>query len=283
MNRGDCTPFIGAGACRPALPSGAALSRRIAHHFKYPFPDSTDLARVSQFAATTFGDPVDFKLLVCEWLARYRAASPALPEPHAALANLRLPVYLTTNYDDFMSEALDTVGRASQRAVCPWSGGHRHGRGPRPADWSDLTADEPLVYHLHGSCTEPRTLVITEDDYLEFIVNMTEDQNGGYPRLLPTALRPAITQRPFLFVGYSLNDWNFRALFHGLFKATARLHWRRHVSIQLMPPLADSGHDTRERAVRFMHDYFREWKISIYWGTAADFFDELTGRMGGSP
>jgi hypothetical protein len=283
LSRGDCTPFIGAGACSETLPSAVELSRDIAKNFSYPFMDNRDnLASVSQFAARMTGDPVDFKMEVCERLRRYGypdAKNPA--EPHTALASYPLPIYVTTNYDDFMASALIAASREPRTEICPWTGPDLRQRtgqldGERP------TATRPLVYHLHGSCNEPETLVLTENDYLEFVHNLAQDQRNAYRLILPSQIYAAIARKPLLFVGYSLHDWTFRAIFHGLFRATASVQWRRHVSIQLLPPLIDNSVGTRQRAEEFLMQEFADWKISIYWGTAVDFFEELFRRGGGS-
>ena len=42
-------------------------------------------------------------------------------EPHRVLANLNLPVYVTTNYDDFMVKALARHHRQPNRVLCQWN------------------------------------------------------------------------------------------------------------------------------------------------------------------
>src|SRR5256885_1935999 len=70
---------------------------------------------------------------------------------------------------------------------------------PRPAT--------RLVFHLHGPA-QPQALVLTEDDYLRFLVTMA----GEGKQLLPKAVREALDRNALLFIGYRLADWNFRAL-----------------------------------------------------------------------
>ena len=55
-------------------------------------------------------------------------------------------------------------------------------------------------------------MVLTEDDYLEFLVRMNRDASEP---LLPPVIRTAFKDS-LLFVGYSLSDWSFRVLFRGL-------------------------------------------------------------------
>src|SRR2546430_13537714 len=101
-----CTPVIGPGVCRGVLPDSAEIATDWASRWQYPLGDRADLTRVSQYLALT-----RYPLLPHEQLHKRYAAAPAPDftspdEPHALLADLDLPLYLTTNYDDFMIKAL---------------------------------------------------------------------------------------------------------------------------------------------------------------------------------
>ncbi len=283
LRNGDCTPFLGAGACHGTLPSGVDLSRKWAASYQYPFLDDDDLARVMQYAAVTTRDTVYIKQLVCRELSEIQPPDFADPvEPHALLARfLRLRVFLTTNYDDFLVKALRRAGRNPRVAVCPWYEGAPYDRelfesgpglNPQP--------DEPLVYHLHGSLHTPESLVLTEDDYLEFLVNVARGGAEQDRTLVPSAILNALTTRPLLFIGYSLRDWTFRVLFHGLLSGIPAIHRRQHVSVQLLPPVNGSRAMATERADRYLTRYLAGRKISIFWGTATEFCTQLTARMG---
>ncbi|GAA3407978.1 hypothetical protein GCM10018952_03420 [Streptosporangium vulgare] len=149
--------------------------------------------------------------------------------------------------------------------------------------------ERPVVYHLHGSWAEPSSLVLTESDYLTYLVNMVDAvaTDGRHP--LPTPILRAMTTRPLLFVGYSLQDWTFRVLFHGLVRNTPRSNKRRHVSVQLMPEIngsaagAGDAEAARDKARRYITHYLDRWNISIFLGTASEFCSELRRRMGRTP
>jgi hypothetical protein len=267
------------------LPSGVELSKRWAGTYKYPFLDDDDLARVMQYAAVTTRDTIYIKQLVCRELRGNAARSPDFSdpaEPHALLAQfLRLRVFLTTNYDDFLVQALKSAGRNPRMAVCPWYQGAPYDRALfESGPGLDPQPDEPLVYHLHGSLRIPESLVLTEDDYLEFLVNVAMDRAEQDHMLVPSAILNALTTRPLLFIGYSLRDWTFRVLFHGLLRAIPDIHRRQHVSVQLLPPVNGSVAEAKERADRYLTRYMEGRKISIFWGTAAEFCAELRARMG---
>ncbi len=85
----------------------------------------------------------------------------------------------------------------------------------------------PIVYHLHGHRSVPESLVLTEDDYIDFLVRISGDS-----ALLPPIIQSSLTNKMLLFVGYSLADWTFRVIFRGLLLSTR-------------PPLATHAHVTR--------------------------------------
>jgi hypothetical protein len=279
LKAGDCTPFLGAGACHGTLPTSHELSQSWAADYGYPFADRHDLPRVMQYAAISVRDHVTVKQHVArELTGRSYPNFTNSVEPHALLATFPLPVYLTTNYDDFMVSALRLAGKRPHAAVCPW-----YEQAPTDARLTsdrDFVphADEPIVYHLHGSWQDPRSLVLTEEDYLEFLINLAMDYASDDQRLIPTSILSSFTTRPLLFIGYSLQDWTFRVIFHGLRRTVAGVQQRRHVSVQLPHP-ASAEPKVRERAEEYLTAYFGKWNISVFWGTAQDFCVELCSRL----
>lgn len=279
---GECTPFLGAGACHGTLPTGTELSQMWAADHEYPLEDSHDLPRVMQYAAIRTRDAVSVKRRLARAMADKDPPDFTDPaEPHGLLARLPLPVYLTTNYDDFMVRALRHARKEPSSAICRWDRdavapddvfATDQGFNPRP--------EEPLVYHLHGSFQEPRSLVLTEEDYLEFLVNLALDKANNERRLIPASIFRALTTPPLLFIGYSLQDWTFRVLFHGLLRMISDVHRRRHVSVQLAPVPEDKDPEAYRRAKEYLTAYFDRRNISLYWGTARDFCAELSSRLG---
>src|SRR5215471_19225437 len=102
----SCLPFLGAGASFPALPLGSTIATEWAREYKYPGDNPKNLVEVAQFLAIQY-DPAYPKEKILERLAEAnRPDFNAADEPHSLLAELPLPIYLTTNYDDFMVSAL---------------------------------------------------------------------------------------------------------------------------------------------------------------------------------
>ena len=283
VHSGQCTPLLGAGACSPTLPTGAELALDLAKTYDYPLQDREDLARVLQFLALTSGDASFPKQ---EVLKRIRACGyPKFSgdEPHHALAALGMPMYLTTNYDDFMVSALKAQKRDYRRDFCRW----KRELAVHPSIWQSdpdykPNPDRPVVYHLHGYDLLPESLVATEDDYLEFIYNiaksgsMTKTVNRSW-EIIPPAVMKAISTNCLMFIGYRLADWNFRIIFRWLVLSLRRTQNRLKVGVQLSPV-----HDQHLTAAaeQYLNTYFRDvFEVVVYWGTADQFIAELRSHL----
>ncbi|MBX6387619.1 MAG: SIR2 family protein [Frankia sp.] len=279
LKNGACTPLLGAGAFRPGFPAPAARD------------DPPDMAA----PADRYGDahPADQW-----WLASVlgrgpaavrqrvvddvRAAAPpdfgVQTEPHALLARLPLPVYLTTNYDGYLAAALRQAGRNPRSAVCPWYVGAERG-AQEPDEFAEAfpNTQEPAVLHLYGSVEEPRSMVVTEEDHVELLLALAREQAVGRP-IIPPAIRPALTSRPMLFLGHDPRDWSFRLLFHGLMRTAAAIEPRRRAVLQVDP--LGFGDDQGERARRYLTSYFQRWNIAVFWGGLDEFCSALAARLG---
>ncbi len=266
IKSGSCTPFLGAGACAGTLPLGAEIAEKWAADYEYPLSDSDDLARVAQFLAVRRNDAIFPKeRLSADFQGRGPPDFARPGEPHATLAALPLPVYMTTNYDDFMLAALERAGKQPKRELCRWN------RSPALKEQRPVltpafkpTAEAPVVFHLHGHLSIPESIVLTEDDYLDFLVAI-----AGEPKLLPHQIKKALAGASLLFVGYRLADWNFRVLHRGLVMAGEQSLRRLSVTVQLRP-------NDPER--EYLEKYFGVMNVRVYWGTAQDFAEELAAR-----
>jgi len=269
---GKCTPFLGAGVCSRVLPLGSEIARKWAQEYHYPLKDTRDLARVAQFLAVNF-DPMFPKEEILQLFENATPPDFAAPdEPHRVLADLPLPIYMTTNYDDFMVQALKSRNKDPVREVCRWNKYIREqssvfDRGFRP------TVANPVVFHLHGHNEVPESLVLTEDDYLDFLVNISRD-----PELLPPRIQEALTGASLLFIGYRLADWSFRVLFRGLVASMERSLRRISVTVQLLPVPSDASESMRQQVAKYLGDYFNKMDVRVYWGTAREFSAELRKR-----
>jgi len=276
IRNGQCTPFIGAGACAGTLPLGSEIARQWAEEYGYPLADATDLARVAQFLAIDrYGMfPKESIEEQFQGIASPDFSEP--DEPHSVLADLKLPIYVTTNYDSFMVEALKHHKRDPKQEFCRWNDYIEVTREESVFDTAyKPTPSNPLVYHLHGHIGLPQSMVLTEGDYLDFLIRLTRDQD-----LLPPAIRMALTGTHLLFIGYRLADWNFRVILRGLRGALEADLQYPVIAVQL-PPDKLSG-EQNERAQKYLDEYLSQIgdikTVCIYWGDARQFARELRER-----
>ena len=265
IRAGNCTPFLGAGVSFGTLPLGADIARKWSEQYGYPLDDAHDLARVAQFLAIRRNDGMFPKEAIVEELRRGPPDFSASEEPHACLADLPLPVFMTTNYDDFMVQALQAAGKEPKRDICRWNDSpalQAQRRVLTPA--FTPTPANPIVFHLHGHVSVPESIVLTEDDYLDFLVSISSE-----PKLLPHQIKKALAGASLLFIGYRLADWDFRVLHRGLVMAGEQSLRRLSVTVQLRPTDPE-----RE----YLEQYFGALNVRVYWGTAKEFAVDLRRR-----
>lgn len=280
---GKCTPFVGAGACYPTLPTASKIAGDWARDEGFPFDDHADLAKVAQFLSVKY-DAIRPKDMFIEQYGHVEPPNFDNPyEPHRVLADLPLPIYITTNYDDFLFRALSHVEYAPgktkrpQREICKWNqqiGGGRRAAGRRSTPRLDGSVESPIVFHLHGHMGLPESMVLTEDDYLDFLIKFGKDES-----LLPRRIEEAFTGTSLLFVGYSLNDWNFRVLFRSVVSYLEISTRRTHISVQLSPLKDTASDEQKKNAEDYLNRYFSKLDIRVYWGDATMFAKELREHL----
>jgi hypothetical protein len=279
---GECTAFLGAGACEGVLPTGSEMAREWAKEHDYPLSDVTDLVRVSQFLSVQY-DPVFPRKAMIKKISEAQQPDFTKPdEPHGFLAKLPLPIIMTTNYDDFMVKALKAQGKEPVRELCRWNRKTRNQVSVFDKETGfSPTAKEPVVFHLHGNTDVPESMVLTEDDYLDFLVNVSKDV-----ALLPARIQEALAESSLLFIGYSLSDWSFRVLFRALVSERERHSRFVSITVQLPPPSLpgdatdppDEQKKMQEKQMKYLDEYFSDKGMRVYWGKSSEFTSELRKR-----
>jgi hypothetical protein len=276
IRAGKCTPFLGAGAAYGVLPLGGQIAREWAAEFGYPLEDDGNLARVATYLAVQYDPMYPKEMLLKKWFQNAKLPDYTNPtEPHATLASLPISVYMTTNYDPFMTEALKAAGKKPRRELCRWNNFIKD--SPSIFDENpgfEPSPEEPVVFHLHGHDKSAESLVLTEDDYLDFLVSISRDGE-----LLPHQMRRSLSGTSLLFVGYSLADSSFRVLFRGLVNSLEQSLRRISVTVQLPPaPEQDAPASQQAEIQTYLAKYFEQSDIRVYWGTAQEFMTELRTR-----
>jgi hypothetical protein len=302
IRRGQCTPIIGTHLSEDLLGPSQEIAQRWAETYHFPMAphEREDLPQVAQFLSVEQDPRFPHEELVeylrGEILDRYSSDLPAEladatlselfaalfakrgtdnpADPYKVLAELPLPVYITTNASNMLVEALRAAGKEPQVELCRWNKDIEL----QPSIYDDEpdyqpTEQRPLVYHLFGTFDEPISMVLTEDDYFDFLIGVSTNRE-----LIPIAVRQALADTALLFLGFRLDDWNFRVLFRSIMsqEGGSRRSRYAHIAGQIMP---EEGRFLEpERAGRYLESYFRDVDIRIFWGSVEDFTKELLAQ-----
>lgn len=189
--------------------------------------------------------------------------------PLLILADLPLPIYITTDYHGFLEMALRHANKTPRTEICRWHNDLRELPSALAAGF-EPTAKEPLVYHLHGFDEYPDSLVLAEDDFLKFLVACTQNV-GRDTDPIPKRIRRAMSDSSLMLLGYGLSNWDFRSLFWGLIEPRTR-RLTSVLSMQLVPS------DLEER---YYQKYFAHYDFNVFWGSVQDYTQKLYQQMYG--
>lgn len=281
----------------PYLPNASELSEHIATEFEYPWCDKS-LLRVAWYATATQGNGKDSKSHPYgkDVLYHYLHEVFGRPYPsnkvHEFFAHLprRLakkgyhhchPLIVTTNYDQSLEQAFDDIeepydvvsfGEYSDEERKSRVPGFKHTpyqKDPKKRESKFLFSsndfiaprDRTIILKIHGAADreswERSSFVITEDDYIDYLALRIPDQ-------IPATLKKRMLHSRFLYLGYSLGDWNFRVLLRTI--------------------KARSLFDERSWAIMNSHeewdpDYWEEHKVRLDKCELNDYIDLLTEAL----
>lgn len=292
---GEVVPFLGAGASRAGgsahlpLPGGPALAADLVATMEGAFPDaanSAELTRVAQvFERSVFDRSALYDLLHQVFEVAQRDCEPAaVARTLARVPRVDKPMFvLTTNYDSYIERAMRDAGRpvcvitqnmrdvekGATRISLVLPDGSSAEDESVDFQWNDrdrFPLDTVFVFKMHGSThrvrlTGPDDIIITEDDYVDFMINAGGAVSPYFP---PPSLTAAYKQRRFLFLGYSLADWNFRTFLRVLAirNALSGREARRHWALQLDPDPLDV-------------ELWRHRNVTVFDGDLVEFCDRL--------
>jgi NAD-dependent SIR2 family protein deacetylase len=204
---GELVVFVGAGA---SMLCGSPDWRGFANHVVGALERTRGLSFLEAEQLRGLGDPRR-TLSIAMALAKEQNVildfddilHPSKPAPAGAelyelLSSLR-PVFVTTNYDRWLDEEGPEVA-----AEAPTGEESKPARGPtrRPKYYlkehltSDRLAERGAVIHLHGSCAEPSSMVVSLKDYIEHYADAR----------VQNFLSEMFRSHTVLFVGYGLAE-----------------------------------------------------------------------------
>jgi hypothetical protein len=252
----------------PYLPNAAELSDSIAKEFNYPWKDPS-LLRVSWYASVMGGKDMLYQHLHNIFSREYRTTDvhqffARLPKKLASKGYLnRYQLIVTTNYDELLERAFDAENEpydlfsyvvSSRRGVGKFKYTPYQGEPEPILKPNEFVApiDRTVILKIHGAVNrqywEHSSFVITEDDYIDYLAELN-------PEEIPALIKERMLHRRFLFLGYSLSDWNLRVLLRTIRASSPfndpqwaivsdhelwdPLYWKQHNVRLIKRPLSD--------------------------------------------
>jgi hypothetical protein len=261
---GNCVFFLGAGASfkseAESPPLGKKLSNEIADICKeglddYP-PDiknnKDNLLRTSLYYQFVAKNRKSLNKLLTEKFSKQYTPN-AL---HDVLVNLKskMPpnkpcIIITTNYDKIIEDEMDAK-KIDYNLIYSL---HDTNTEKWKIEEIDRTrfAEKPTIYKFHGCLKDPLGMIITEHDYGYFLHDYLEQRS-----LKPHQIESEFSDSSFVFVGYGMEDLDFRVIFQSIltfsldkgithFGVTPHIsdlhkkYWQEHRKIQLIEMTAD--------------------------------------------
>lgn len=187
ISTGNGVLFVGAGVSAGRFPRWQQLIDRLGDEFGIS-GQSGDVLDVPQWVVEAHGRTA----LEQRMVQVFHDPSKEPTTLQRLLARYPFDVVFTTNFDRLTERAL----RAQARQVNVVVEDSQVGR--------IRTDDRVTLVKMHGCVSAPDTIVVTRDDY--------ETYAQRHPAIV-TYLQSLLATRTFLFVGFSLTDPNFRAIY----------------------------------------------------------------------
>ncbi len=295
MSNGTCMPIVGFGVYEQIFGREDHLAGRWAQLYQYPFREDRrdELPQIAQYLSvahnTRFPSQMLQKYFREEIRARFgEAAAPkngnpdeiitqtwqanaTQNDPYRILARIPSPVYLTTNVATTMEAALREVGAVPISGLSRWNDGVK----PEPIPASPQ-ATQPVVFHLFGRIDQPNSIVITEDNYFDYLMSIGRDRRSqdSSDWVIPWPVRTALNSSSLLFLGFQITDWNFRTMLRSFRSQGESLRDQfTNVAVQVDPHVSDP-----EMVLAYLERYLHRDNITILRGSVRDFIEQLVSR-----
>ena len=169
-------------------------------------------------------------------------------DPVHLLADLPLRIFITTSQSDFLERALTAADKRPKTQICSWSKKidlkAEHKEDPNFTPTSEI----PLVYHLFGFEDYPESLVLSESDYMDFLISVVQNTDSQKP-IIPDILLKGLARSQLVLLGYRVQDWDFRVLLKFIQKYE---RVNRGIVVQLEPGEKENPEPLKRYVEEFM-------------------------------
>lgn len=268
----NVTPFIGAGVTK-CVAENISTQKLIENFNRLKLaPDwlGRDLDSISQYIDSIGGNS---RHTVAEYIVDNESEviqGRDEQDPFWVLAHMPFKLYITTNYDSLLEKYLIDAKKIPSVAISNFMSSddgscfidanelkkeidalqkkmdtNSDSKSERNKlallkliDWpetKDIDVQHPLVFHLHGVATSPESMVLSKDNYIDYLTQLTvkiEPTSVNELGILPGTVITAIKHSNLLFLGYSLKDVNLHVLLRAL-QVTRSTHELRSI---MKPP-----------------------------------------------
>lgn len=266
MIRNDaCVLLLGPGMAfdsedRDSTPLTVKLAQVLADQLNHPHEAmcADNLAHIAQIYQRE-NDRISLELEVEDF---YRSYAGCTTDLHRRLAALPISLCIDLTPAGLMANAYyDEAGKTPVRDFYGSAKG-------QAISLIEFTPRRPLVYELFGSLDDSASLLLTENDLLDFLVNVAKN-TPSLPKDLTS--RCSDPKTSFLFLGFGFQHWYLRILLHVL-KADGD---RKNLSLAL-EDAAFFEHPEQHQTALF---YSEQHRIQFRYASWQAFAEELSQRF----
>ena len=311
LEEGHCVPVLGPGLAEPVFGSTRELAREWAERYEFPLAPyyRDDLAQVAQYLAyqhnpsyvlnqlrdykaryirRRFRDDLTPDLLttpvkvgVVDRMMSYIGARQRATNPHdvyTSLAKLPVAIYVNANRDNLLFDALAQAGKKPHVRLCTWrsSGELSVPYGPPPEADYRPSIEEPLIFHVFGNYQYPESLVISEDDYFDFLTSVTRNEALAN-KSIPIEVSSALASSGLILLGFQVDDWDFRVLFGSIVRQPGSMMAKMHTRVAIQMNPSDERTIDPTRTHHYLRKFFQEQRtrVDLFWGSPEEFMTRL--------
>lgn len=231
LKRDKLVIFVGAGVSKNSgIPTWGQMVRQFAERMGYPVDrlSTTEYIRIPQYfyGMDQSKDHEEYYRILQEVIALDVKPNPL----NQLIAQIHPKHIVTTNYDKLMDEVAE---------------GYEIIREER--DFLKASTNHYLI-KMHGDMDQVRNIVFKEDDYLQY---------SETHRLTETFLKSLLIDHVFVFVGYSLNDYNLNTFTSWIDYIAQEMNVKEHMHKNYF--LSSSNHASKQ----YLHRYYENKGLQV--------------------